>query len=1110
MRLRTIRSLADTLPLFVFAGSMAFFGCGGGDGQTDLGDADEADASKLIDSDPGLFLDALDGGGCGKQTCASAGANCGPVADGCGGLIADCGTCTGDNVCGGGGTASVCGNSLLADGGKGCIPQTCTDAGANCGPIGDGCGGVVNCGTCTVSGESCGGGGTPSVCGVRFIGSDGGFTDGSTCTLRKCSDVAANCGPIADGCGGLLDCGTCTSPDICGGSGKPNICGNSFAVDGSACLPKACKDFGATCGPIGDGCGGVVASCGTCASPAICGGGGTPSVCGDSFASPDGGACSPRSCKDVGANCGPIGDGCGGVIASCGTCTSPAICGGGGIPSVCGDSFASPDGGACTPRKCSDVGATCGAIADGCGGIIGCGTCASPDICGGGGKPNVCGGGTGDGGPTCTGLACKVVTCPTAGVSTTISGTVYAPTPAKFGPPDPLYNAIVYIPNTAVAPFTSTKVTCDKCGSAVSGSPIVTAVTGPDGKFVLKGVPVGTNIPLVIQLGKWRRQIVIPTVTACVNTALTPDQTRLPRTHLEGDIPLMAISTGQVDTLECVLRKIGIDESEFSLPTGTGRVRMYTGNGATKVAGVAMPSETVLSTTLAEMEKYDMVLFPCWGTPTAKTAARQKNLIDYTGEGGRAFVTHYSYTWLYNDAPFSGTAAWKADQAHPTASDLAPLTGILDVSFPKGKAFQLWTDIVKASAAPGSGTINITYSRHDLDGVVPPSQRWIYSAAPSVATIQHYTFNTPVGTPAADQCGRVVYSDFHVNNIGSSSGLSFPDGKYCADTPMSAQEKVLEFMLFDLASCVTSDSTPPPPPPTCSPITCTAAGASCGPAGDGCGGVIDCGSCGPGLICGGGGAASTCGGPTCKPTTCTTLGTECGPAGDGCGGLLDCGTCKTPGKTCGGGGLPGICGGPVCTATTCSTLGVTCGPAGDGCGGLLDCGTCTAPGESCGGGGIAGKCGGPKCTPTTCAAQGFTCGPAGDGCGGKLDCGTCTTAGDTCGGGGIAGVCGHSDAAPCTPRTCTDIGLKCGPAGDGCGGLLDCGKCTVAGESCGGGGVPGVCGGPKCTPRTCASVGATCGPLGDGCGGVLDCGKCVAPQSCGGGGTASVCGGGTR
>jgi hypothetical protein len=34
-----------------------------------------------------------------------------------------------------------------------------------------------------------------------------------------------------------------------------------------------------------------------------------------------------------------------------------------------------------------------------------------------------------------------------------------------------------------------------------------------DGSFTLTNVPSGTNIPIVIQSGKWRYQGIIPTVT---------------------------------------------------------------------------------------------------------------------------------------------------------------------------------------------------------------------------------------------------------------------------------------------------------------------------------------------------------------------------------------------------------------------------------------------------------------------------------------------------------------------------------------------------------------------------------------------------------------------
>jgi lysophospholipase L1-like esterase len=45
----------------------------------------------------------------------------------------------------------------------------------------------------------------------------------------------------------------------------------------------------------------------------------------------------------------------------------------------------------CTPGTCATSGKTCGAIPDGCGATITCGTCAAPQTCGGAGVANVCG-----------------------------------------------------------------------------------------------------------------------------------------------------------------------------------------------------------------------------------------------------------------------------------------------------------------------------------------------------------------------------------------------------------------------------------------------------------------------------------------------------------------------------------------------------------------------------------------------------------------------------------------------------------------------------------------------------------------------------------------------
>jgi hypothetical protein len=963
--------------------------------------------------------------------------------------------------------------------------------GYDCGPVADGCGGLVNCGTCTAP-AFCGAKGKPNVCG----------TSGTACVPKTCADLGANCGPVADGCGGLTaDCGTCTAPDTCGGGGKASVCGHP-----PACVAKTCTDFPGTCGPQADGCGGVTASCGSCTAPQSCGGGGTAGVCG---APP---ACVKKTCADYPGTCGQLSDGCGGLTVSCGSCTAPQTCGGGGTPSVCGGTAG------CVAKTCSTYPAgTCGQVSDGCGGLTtSCGTCTSPAICGGSGVPSQCG----SGGTSCVNLACQQTTCTTG--TTSISGTIYDPAGLR-----PLPNVNVYVPNGTVGALT-TGATCDGCSAGLSGFPLVQTTTDIYGKFTLNNMPVGTNIPLVIQVGKWRRKVTIPTVAKCVNTPVAAGLTRLPKTKAEGDIPLIALTTGGADPLECLLRKIGIADSEFTNPTGTGRVHLYSGVGGTAKyattlnAGATFPAATTLWSTSAALKKYDITLLGCEGseysltdTGSNKTVAALEAMQDYANAGGRVFGSHYHYTWMRRSTAANGFPAsyqtWASMVSwNTTLVTLTENEAILR-TFSKATTMSDWMHVTPTIAAPwATGAIPYSFTetggRRSINSINNTNiLLWIQTTTNHYP--QYFSFDTPVGAPKDSACGRFVFSDIHVSS-GDTTGATngFPTG--CTTTTMSAQEGALEFMFFDLASPVCGGTTPPP---TCTPQTCTTLGYACGSAPDGCGGVItSCGSCPTGQICSGG----KCTGSGCTAKTCTDLGYSCGTWPDGCGGNVTCGACTAP-ATCGGGGTPGKCGSGGCVATTCAALGYDCGSWPDGCGNTLNCGPCTSP-ATCGGSGAPGKCGSTACTPATCTSLGYDCGSWPNGCGGVLTCGTCT-APAVCGSGG-PGKCG---ASACVPRTCSELGVSCGPSGDGCGGTIDCGTCTG-----GGGCVPLACGGrcgPQgdgcggiltcaacpgaCVPTTCVAAGAECGQFPDGCGGLLECGTCTAPKSCGGGGVPNKCGG---
>jgi hypothetical protein len=599
----------------------------------------------------------------------------------------------------------------------------------------------------------------------------------------------------------------------------------------------------------------------------------------------------PSTCVDLGANCGPVTDTkCGGVV-DCGACAGGMVCGA-VVPNVCGTGTPS-DADACVPRTCRDQAVTCGPTSDGCNGTLWCGSCSAPQTCGGDPqRPGQCG---------CTGLCSQVPSC-SSDATTTIVGQVYDPAGLR-----PLFDALVYIPNQpddpGLKPFPA-GITCDVCGATAAGQPLVTTKTDVNGAFVLANVPVGKGIPLVVQLGRWRRQFTVDVTHACASHEL-PNRLTMPKSHAEGDIPRIAILTGAVDPVECTLRKMGVADSEFTNPGGGGRINLFLANGKGAVGssgpGAAIDGNTpgqdaLFATTGGQriIDQYDMVILECEGYLEPQSAADLAALRAYADAGGRVFGSDFNAGWFSTNGDFAKAADWTPGPYYGGVA-MSPVN-IDVVSNPKGESFSRWLEVVGISS-PGSHAIASLFPVYDNTGdVVPPTQQWLFGNDRPV----HFTFNTPVGAAAANQCGRVVYSDWHANAGGLSYGTRFPAE---CDPSMSAQEQILEFMLFDLSACVQ------PYAPLCTPRTCAQLKRSCGPAGDGCGGLLDCGSCASGQICGGGGPGVCGTSVVCVPETCTSQAVECGPAGDGCGHAIDCGQCPT-GQICGFDGHPGRCGQP--------------------------------------------------------------------------------------------------------------------------------------------------------------------------------------------------------
>jgi hypothetical protein len=193
------------------------------------------------------------------------------------------------------------------------------------------------------------------------------------------------------------------------------------------------------------------------------------------------------------------------------------------------------------------------------------------------------------GGVACTGLQCEVPICG-SGQTTTVTGTVYDPAAIN-----PVFNALVMIPNGPVVAVPA-GVSSDPCGGATLPPAVTYTYSATNGKFTLTGVPVGASIPLVIQIGRWRRVVTIDTsALTCGATqkissgckgktsgyaATSGCLTRLPRTQSEGNIPHIAIGTGGLDAMECMLYRMGVSSTEYTDENGPGRIHVFNDGGA--------------------------------------------------------------------------------------------------------------------------------------------------------------------------------------------------------------------------------------------------------------------------------------------------------------------------------------------------------------------------------------------------------------------------------------------------------------------------------------------------------------------------------------------------
>jgi hypothetical protein len=276
----------------------------------------------------------------------------------------------------------------------------------------------------------------------------------------------------------------------------------------------------------------------------------------------------------------------------------------------------------------------------------------------------------------------------------------------------------------------------------------------------------------------------------------------------------------------------------------------------------APASDQALWNSSSSMQPYDLVLLSCEGDETYD--ANPANLESYLNtQGGRVFASHYHYAW------FTGTTEGQTPAYTPpadwgtggdalanwipgstTSNDGSANTNVVTTlsnggAFPKGQAFLAWLGNVQAlgvvppgaaGTCVGLGSDQLCVAEMRQNATVVPadtgSQAWINDPDADAGSTLYFSFNTPLNAIPTDGggCpGRAVFSGLHVGGAsydsvncteefgtslcteGPQSTLTPAPPPAGCDTshPLTPQEKALEFMIFDLSSCVVPDTANP-------------------------------------------------------------------------------------------------------------------------------------------------------------------------------------------------------------------------------------------------------------------------------------------------------------
>lgn len=397
----------------------------------------------------------------------------------------------------------------------------------------------------------------------------------------------------------------------------------------------------------------------------------------------------------------------------------------------------------------------------------------------------------------CRGRFCQVQRC--SGAATTdITGRLLAPNGI-----DPVPGATVFVPVESVPDFPA-DLSCDLCNNLPYS--VATAVTAFDGSFRLRGVPAG-SFPVVLRLGRFQRVVQVD-ASPCVENAIPYDSgtsmrgVRLPRRNGElspqDRIPRIAVVSGDNDQIECVLKRIGVDELD-----------MYNGRALGLRNPPPIAESGMLFTDEETLNSYHIVVVNCTDNQfQSLIGARkvQQNLERYVGRGGRLYVTDWAYDVIEQVPEFSSYICFepqKIGRAPMCMGGPEPAMSADSYNSYGGQYKVLDDEMARwLSQFPGvldrNNRVKVEYSfvvvNKVSDGSIGKTKVWVDGPASS--------FGNRPQTVTLDYkgCGRLHYSTYNTEpNAVVNDSARWPNN---CGSKLAPQERLLEYLFFNIAACV--------------------------------------------------------------------------------------------------------------------------------------------------------------------------------------------------------------------------------------------------------------------------------------------------------------------